>query len=102
MTTTTLKLKRTTIKEKTIEAIKAVLRSRRKYYISSDFPFLQIINFYLTYQGKVMNNYLHSKGYLIVVAKEIDTARIDGRKVRKNRNVFITMNNYIQYKIKKQ
>jgi hypothetical protein len=95
--TTALKLQKPTIKERTIEIVQKVLRSHRKYYISSDFPFLQILNFYITYQGKIMNDYLRQKGYLIVKAKEIDIQRIDGRKVRKNRNVYITANNYIQY-----
>ena len=96
---TTLKLLKSTIKARTIEAVQKVLRSHRKYYISSDFPFLQIVNFYVTYQGKIMNDYLRQKGYLIVKAEEIDISGIDGRKVRKNRNVYITANNYIQYAV---
>ena len=94
-----LKLLKPTIKARTIEAVQKVLRSHRKYYISTDFPFLQIVNFYVTHQGKIMNDYLRQKGYLIVKAKEIDIQRIDGRKVRKNSNVYITANNYIQYAV---
>ena len=53
---------KTTIKQQTIEAINKVLRSNKKFYISSDFPFIQLVGLYLTYQAKVMNEYLREKG----------------------------------------
>jgi hypothetical protein len=90
-----------TIKHQTIEAINKVLRSHKKFYISSDFPFVQIINFYLTHQGKVMNQYLIQKGFTVVLAKDVDLNRLTGRtdvKVRANRNVWIKTKNFINYK----
>ena len=90
-----------TIKQATIEAINKVLRSHKKFYISSDFPFVQIINFYLTHQGRVMNQYLIQKGFTVVLAKDVDLNKLTGRtdvNVRANRNIWIKTANYINYK----
>ena len=90
-----------TIKQQTIEAINKVLRTNKKFYISSDFPFVQIINFYLTHQGRVMNQYLIEKGFTVVLAKDVDLNKLTGRtdvNVRANRNIWIKTANYINYK----
>jgi hypothetical protein len=89
---------KTTVKQQTINAVKKVLEKRRKYYISSDFPIVQMIDYYITYQGRVMNEYLRQRGYTLVKANEIDLSQIDNKKVRANRNVWITFNNYLRYK----
>jgi hypothetical protein len=95
-------MKTDTIKQSTIRQIKEVLHQNKKYYISSDFPFVQIIGLYLTYQAKVMNKFLHERGFMRVKAKEIDFNMINSNvKVRGNRNVYITMNNYLRYKKEK-
>lgn len=88
---------KTTIKQTTIEAINKVLRSHKKFYISSDFPFVQLIGLYLTYQAKVMNQYLIEKGFTMVQGKDVDLKRTDV-KVRANRNIWIKTANYINYK----
>jgi hypothetical protein len=88
-----------TIKQQTIEAINKVLRTHKKFYISSDFPFVQIINFYLTHQGRVMNQYLREKGFTVVLAKDVDLKRTDVN-VRANRNIWIKTVNYINYRSK--
>lgn len=88
---------KTTIKQATINTINKVLKSNKKFYISSDFPFVQIINFYLTYQAQVMNEFLRSKGFTIVQAKDVDLKRSDVN-VRANRNIWIKTANYINYK----
>ena len=86
-----------TIKQATIEAINKVLRSHKKFYISSDFPFVQIINFYLTHQGRVMNQYLIQKGFTVVLAKDVNLKRTDV-KVRANRNIWLKTKDFINYK----
>ena len=94
-------MRTTTIKQQTIEAVNKVLRTRKKFYISSDFPFVQIVNFYLTHQGRVMNQYLIQKGFTVVLAKDVDLNRLTGRSdvnVRANRNIWIKTENYINYK----
>jgi maleate cis-trans isomerase len=88
---------KTTIKQATINTINKVLKSNKKFYISSDFPFVQIVNFYLTYQAQVMNEFLRSKGFTIVQAKDVDLKRSDVN-VRANRNIWIKTANYINYK----
>jgi len=87
-----------TIKQQTIDAIKKVLKTNRKYYISSDFPFVQTVLYYITYRGKVMNEYLRDRGYLLMNAKDVNIASIDGKKVRGNRNIYIKTENFIRYK----
>jgi hypothetical protein len=94
-------MKTDTIKQATIEAIDKVLRSHKKFYISLDFPFVQLIGFYLTYQAKIMNQYLQGKGFTMVQAKDVDLNRLTGRtdvKVRANRNIWIKTENFINYK----
>lgn len=86
-----------TIKQQTIEAINKVLRSNKKFYISSDFPFVQLVGLYLTYQAKIMNQYLIEKGFTVVLAKDVDLKRTDVN-VRANRNIWIKTANYINYK----
>ena len=88
---------KTTIKQTTIEAINKVLRSHKKFYISSDFPFVQLIGLYLTYQAKVMNQYLIEKGFTMVQGKDVDLKRTDV-KVRANRNIWLKTANFINYK----
>ena len=88
---------KTTIKQQTIEAINKVLRSNKKFYISSDFPFVQLIGLYLTYQAKVMNQYLIEKGFTVVLAKDVDLKRTDV-KVRANRNIWLKTKDFINYK----
>ena len=88
---------KTTIKQQTIEAINKVLRSHKKFYISSDFPFVQIVNLYLTYHAQVMNRYLIEKGFTVVRMKDVDLKRTDV-KVRANRNIWIKTANYINNK----
>ena len=91
-----------TIKFATISQVKDVLRSNKKYYVSTDFPFIQLDGFYISYQGKVMNRFLHDKGFMMVKGKELDFNKINSNvKVRGNRNVYITMNNYLRYKKEK-
>lgn len=95
-------MKTDTIKQSTIRIIKEVLHQNKKYYVSSDFPFVQMIGFIITYQAKVMNKFLHERGFMRVKAKELDFKLIDSDvKVRGNRNVYITMNNYLRYKKEK-
>ena len=86
-----------TIKQATINTINKVLRSNKKFYISSDFPFIQIANLYLTYQAQVMNKYLIEKGFTVVRAKDVNLQRTDV-KVRANRNIWIKTENFINYK----
>ena len=91
---------KTTIKQATINTINKVLRTNKKFYISSDFPFVQLVGLYLTYQAQVMNEYLREKGFTVVRAKDIDLKRT-GRtdvKVRANRNIWIKTENFINYK----
>lgn len=87
-----------TIKQQTIEAIKKVLRRSKKYYVKADFPFQQEKDGYITHQGRVFREYMRSKGFMWVRAKEINTDAIDGRKLRKNNTVVIKPGNYITYK----
>ncbi|MFA5207434.1 MAG: hypothetical protein WC428_02140 [Candidatus Paceibacterota bacterium] len=89
------------IKQKTIEEIDKVLKKRKKFYVSSDFPFVQLIGFYLTYKAKIMNQYLIEKGYTMVQAKDVDLNTLTKQsdvKVRANRNIWIKTENYINYK----
>jgi hypothetical protein len=88
---------KTTIKQATIEAINKVLRTNKKFYISSDFPFIQLIGIYLTYQAKIMNQYLIEKGFTVVRAKDVNLKRTDV-KVRANRNIWLKTENFINYK----
>ena len=91
---------KTTIKQATINTIDRVLNSNKKFYISSDFPFIQLVGLYLTYQAKVMNEYLREKGFTVVRAKDIDLKRT-GRtdvKVRANRNIWLKTKDFINYK----
>ena len=88
---------KTTIKQVTIEAINKVLRTNKKFYISSDFPFIQLIGIYLTYQAKIMNQYLIEKGFTVVRAKDVNLKRTDV-KVRANRNIWLKTENFINYK----
>ena len=88
----------TSVKAATIADIQATLAKRRKYYISSDFPFIQTKDGYTTYQGRILEKFLREKGYVRVRANEIDLARIDNRNVRGNRNVMIKLKDYIQFK----
>ena len=91
---------KTTIKQATINTINKVLRTNKKFYISSDFPFVQLVGLYLTYQAQVMNEYLREKGFTVVRAKDIDLKRT-GRtdvKVRANRNIWLKTENFINYK----
>ena len=89
---------KTTVKQQTINEVKKVLQKHRKFYISSDFPFVQIIRFHITYQGRVMNEYLRQRGFTLVKANEIDLTQLGNFKIRANRNVWITFNNYLRYK----
>src|ERR1035437_1589132 len=92
-------MKTDTIKQSTIRIIKEVLHKNKKYNISSDFPFVQIIGFIITYQAKVMNKFLHERGFMMVKAKELDFKLIDSNlKVHGSRNVYLTYNNYLKYK----
>jgi hypothetical protein len=94
-------MKTETIKQQTINEVKKVLKKSKKFYTSSDFPFLQIINFYITYQGRVMNQYLRQRGFIIVKAKELDLFKSDEKhSIRGNRNVWISTKNYINYKMR--
>ena len=70
---------KTTIKQATIEAINKVLR------------------LYLTYQAKIMNQYLIEKGFTVVRAKDVNLKRTDV-KVRANRNIWLKTENFINYK----
>ena len=88
---------KTTIKQATIEMINKVLKSNKKFYISSDFPFVQLVGFYLTYQAQVMNEYLREKGFTVVRAKDVNLKRTDV-KVRANRNIWLKTANFINYK----
>jgi hypothetical protein len=93
-------MKTDTIKQSTIRIIKEVLHKNKKFYISSDFPFTQLIGLYLTYQAHVMNEFLRERGFTIVRARDIDLKRT-GRtdvKVRANRNIWIKTENFINYK----
>ena len=74
---------KTTIKQATINTINKVLRTNKKFYISSDFPFIQLVGLYLTYQAKVMNEYLREKGFTVV---------------RANRNIWLKTKDFINYK----
>ena len=77
-----------TIKKSTTDIIDKVLRSHKKFYISSDFPIVQLIGFFLTYKAKIMNQYLIEKGYTMVRAKDVDLNKLTGKsdiKVRANR-----------------
>ena len=90
-----------TIKVITIEAIDKVLHTHKKFYISTDFPFLQLDGFYLTYQAKIMNKYLQEKGFTMIQAKDVDLNKLTGKsdvKVRANRNVWIKTEKFINYK----
>lgn len=89
----------TTIKEATIADVNEVLKKRRKFYFASDFPFTQLIGFYLTYQGRVMNRYLLDKGYIFVKAKNLNMSALTKKKVRANRNVILKLSKYIAYKL---
>ena len=94
-------MKTLTIKGVTIEAINKVLRTNKKFYISSDFPFLQLDGFYLTYQAKIMNKYLIEKGFTMVQAKDVDLNALTKQsdvKVRANRNIWIKTEKFINYK----
>ena len=88
---------KTTIKQATINTIDRVLNSNKKFYISSDFPFVQLVGLYLTYQAKIMNQYLIEKGFTVVRAKDVNLQRTDV-KVRANRNIWLKTANYINYK----
>jgi hypothetical protein len=91
---------RKTIKATTIEAIDKVLRSHKKFYISTDFPFAQLEKFFLTYKAKIMNKYLQEKGFTMVQAKDVDLNKLTGKsdiKVRANRNVWIKTEKFINY-----
>ena len=91
-------MKTDTLKLATIEEVKKVLRKGKKFYTSSDFPFMQMDGFYLTYKAKIMNEYLRKKGFLIVKAKEIGLSKSNGKhSIRANRNIWITATNYINY-----
>jgi hypothetical protein len=88
---------KTTIKQATINTINQVLKTNKKFYISSDFPFIQLVGLYLTYQAQVMNKYLIEKGFTVVKAKDVNLQRTDV-KVRANRNIWIKTENFINYK----
>ena len=90
-----------TIKQETINTINKVLRTKKKFYISTDFPFIQLVGLYLTYQAKVINTYLQEKGFTMVRAKDVNLDRLTGDvnvKVRANRNIWLKTANYINYK----
>jgi len=90
-----------TIKQATIDTIDQVLKSHKRFYVSTDFPFLQLDGFYLTYKAKIMNQYLIEKGYTMVRAKDVDLNTLTKQsdvKVRANRNIWIKTENYINYK----
>lgn len=92
-------MKSETIKQQTINEVKEVLKKRKKFYISTDFPFLQLDGFYLTYKAKIMNAYLRQKGYLMLKAKDYDLSLADKKnRIRGNRNIWITATNFINYK----
>jgi len=93
-------MEKTTIKEQTITAIKKVLRRGRKYYVKADFPFVHQRDGYMTHQGRVFKEFMHSRGYMWVSANEIDIEKIDNRKLKSNNTVVIKPGNYIQYKKK--
>jgi hypothetical protein len=57
--------------------------------------------FYITYRGKVMNEYLRSLGYTLVKAREVDIANMGKRKIKGDRNIWLTFDNYVNYRIKK-
>jgi transcription termination factor Rho len=90
-----------TIKQTTINEVKKVLKKNKKFYTSSDFPFLQIINFYITYQGRVMNQYLRQRGFVMIKAKELGSFKSNEKhSIRGNRNIWISAKNYINYKMR--
>jgi len=92
-------MKSETIKQQTINEVKKVLKKGKKFYISTDFPFLQLDGFYLTYKAKIMNTYLRQKGYLMLKAKDYDFSLVDKKnRIRANRNIWITATNFINYK----
>jgi hypothetical protein len=86
-----------TIKQETINIINKVLRSHKKFYISTDFPFIQLTGFYLNYRAKIMNTYLQEKGYTMVRAKDVNLKRTDVN-VRGSRNIWLKTENFINYK----
>jgi hypothetical protein len=88
-----------TIKEATIADIKSVLKKRKKFYLSTDFPFKQMTGIYCTYQGKVLNDYLRSKGYIFVRANKIDLPSLTKNKINGNRNIILKFSSYINYKL---
>jgi hypothetical protein len=88
-----------TLKLATIEEVKKALRKGKKFYTSSDFPFIQMDGFYLTYRAKIMNMYLRKRGYLMIKAKEIGLSKSNEKhSIRANRNIWISVTNYINYK----
>lgn len=92
-------MKSETIKQQTINEVKTVLKKRKKFYVSTDFPFLQMNGIYLTYKAKIMNAYLRQKGYLMLKAKDYDLSLADRKnKIRGNRIIWITATNFINYK----
>lgn len=93
-------MKQNTIKQYTISQIREVLHKNNTFYTSSDFPFIQLEGFYITYQAKVMNRFLHERGFIRVKGSEIDFNKLDC-KVHGNRNVYLTYNNYLRYKKEK-
>lgn len=89
-------MKSNTIKQETIDEVKKVLNKRKNFYVSTDFPFLQVNGLYLTYKAKVMNAYLRQKGYLMLKAKDYDFSLADKKhRITGNRIIWITATNFI-------
>lgn len=85
-----------TIKQQTIDEVKKVLKKRKIFYVSTDFPFLQVNGIYLTYKAKVMNAYLRQRGYLMLKAKDYDFSLADKKhSIRGNRLIWISATNFI-------
>jgi hypothetical protein len=87
-----------TVKEATIADIKSVLKSRKKFYLTTDFPFTQMLGGYLTYQARVMNEYLRENGYIFVRAGNLNMSALTKKKIRTNKNVILKLSRYISYK----
>lgn len=83
-------MKTDTIKYQTIQSLKDYLKKTKyDYYTFHDFPFNMIGNYryHLTYQGKIVLNYLFEQGFTTMRYSKYDDKT--NKKINGNARIFI-------------
>jgi hypothetical protein len=87
-----------TIIETVHQEVDRILKSKKKFYLISDFGIKTTVRDYSTHAGKVFRNYIRSLGYVMVSANTVDLTNISKIVIRGNRTIIMSNVNYELYR----